>query len=67
MLTFFLNLRFISIILEKVNMIMSNYSSLFQVEALAVQLTEREGELIQEKSEVKKLANFLKQVMCTLY
>ncbi|XP_050238819.1 stomatal closure-related actin-binding protein 1 [Mercurialis annua] len=31
------------------------------VEALAVQLTEREGELIQEKSEVKKLANFLKQ------
>lgn len=46
---------------------MSNYSSLFQVEALAVQLTEREGELIQEKSEVKKLANFLKQVMCTLY
>ncbi|XP_044506398.1 stomatal closure-related actin-binding protein 1 isoform X2 [Mangifera indica] len=31
------------------------------VEALAVQLTEREGELIQEKAEVKKLANFLKQ------
>ncbi|XP_057441457.1 stomatal closure-related actin-binding protein 1 [Lotus japonicus] len=31
------------------------------VEALAVQLTQREGELIQEKSEVKKLANFLKQ------
>ncbi|KAA3485856.1 stomatal closure-related actin-binding protein 1-like [Gossypium australe] len=31
------------------------------VEALAVQLTQREGELIQEKGEVKKLANFLKQ------
>lgn len=31
------------------------------VEALAVQLTQREGELIQEKTEVKKLANFLKQ------
>ncbi|KAJ6964728.1 stomatal closure-related actin-binding protein 1-like isoform X1 [Populus alba x Populus x berolinensis] len=31
------------------------------VEALAVQLTQREGELIQEKSEVKKLATFLKQ------
>ncbi|KAG5517301.1 hypothetical protein RHGRI_037903 [Rhododendron griersonianum] len=31
------------------------------VEALAVQLTQREGELIQEKEEVKKLANFLKQ------
>ncbi|OMO72806.1 hypothetical protein COLO4_27455 [Corchorus olitorius] len=33
------------------------------VEALAVQLTQREGELIQEKAEVKKLANFLKQVL----
>ncbi|KAF3330699.1 hypothetical protein FCM35_KLT04053 [Carex littledalei] len=31
------------------------------VEALAVQLTQREGELIHEKVEVKKLANFLKQ------
>ncbi|GMH10331.1 hypothetical protein Nepgr_012172 [Nepenthes gracilis] len=31
------------------------------VEALAVQLAQREGELIQEKDEVKKLANFLKQ------
>ncbi|KAL5582149.1 hypothetical protein UlMin_014591 [Ulmus minor] len=31
------------------------------VEALAVQLTQREGELILEKAEVKKLANFLKQ------
>lgn len=31
------------------------------VEALAVQLTQREGELIQEKAEVKKLADFLKQ------
>uniref|UniRef100_A0A804QYL3 Stomatal closure-related actin-binding protein 1 n=2 Tax=Zea mays TaxID=4577 RepID=A0A804QYL3_MAIZE len=31
------------------------------VEALAVQLTQREGELIYEKAEVKKLANFLKQ------
>lgn len=34
-----------------------------QVESLAVQLTQREGELIQEKSEVKKLASFLKQVI----
>ncbi|KAG8654990.1 hypothetical protein MANES_05G200300v8 [Manihot esculenta] len=32
-----------------------------EVEALAVQLTQREGELIQEKAEVKKLASFLKQ------
>lgn len=32
------------------------------MEALAVQLTQREGELIQEKAEVKKLASFLKQV-----
>ncbi|KAL2535946.1 Stomatal closure-related actin-binding protein 1 [Forsythia ovata] len=31
------------------------------VEALAVQLTQREGELIQEKDEVKNLATFLKQ------
>ncbi|XP_049379670.1 stomatal closure-related actin-binding protein 1 [Solanum stenotomum] len=31
------------------------------VEALAVQLNQREGELIQEKTEVKKLATFLKQ------
>ncbi|KAJ4750943.1 stomatal closure actin-binding-like protein [Rhynchospora pubera] len=31
------------------------------VEALAVQLTQREGELIHEKAELKKLANFLKQ------
>ncbi|KAL8527366.1 hypothetical protein ACS0TY_005286 [Phlomoides rotata] len=31
------------------------------VEALAVQLTQREGELIQEKAEVKRLATFLKQ------
>jgi len=36
------------------------YSS--QVEALAVKLTQNEGELIQEKFEVKKLVNFLKQV-----
>jgi len=36
------------------------------VEALAVQLTQREGELIQEKAEVKKLANFLKQVILSL-
>lgn len=36
-----------------------------QVEALAVQLTHREGELVQEKAEVKKLTNFLKQVMLT--
>ncbi|KAJ7976565.1 Stomatal closure-related actin-binding protein 1 [Quillaja saponaria] len=33
----------------------------FLVEALAVKLTQNEGELIQEKFEVKKLANFLKQ------
>lgn len=33
------------------------------MEALAVKLTQREGELIQEKFEVKKLANFLKQVI----
>lgn len=33
-----------------------------QVEALAVKLTQKEGELIQEKFEVKKLVNFLKQV-----
>ncbi|XP_077218920.1 plectin-like protein [Tasmannia lanceolata] len=31
------------------------------VEALAVQLTQREGELFHEKAEVKKLANFFKQ------
>ncbi|KAK3003756.1 hypothetical protein RJ639_018385, partial [Escallonia herrerae] len=31
------------------------------VEALAVKLTQKEGELIQEKFEVKKLANYLKQ------
>lgn len=31
------------------------------VEALAVKLTQKEGDLIQEKFEVKKLANFLKQ------
>ncbi|KAK2398619.1 stomatal closure-related actin-binding protein [Trifolium repens] len=31
------------------------------VEALAVQLTQREGELIQEKAEVKRLENFLKK------
>ncbi|MED6192754.1 Stomatal closure- actin-binding protein 1, variant 2 [Stylosanthes scabra] len=31
------------------------------VEGLAVQLTQREGELIQEKAEVKKLTSFLKQ------
>lgn len=34
-----------------------------QVEALAVKLTQKEGELIQEKFEVKKLASFLKQVL----
>lgn len=37
-----------------------------QVEALAVKLTQNEGELIQEKFEVKKLVNFLKQVLCRL-
>ncbi|CAI9781323.1 unnamed protein product [Fraxinus pennsylvanica] len=35
--------------------------AIVMVEALAVQLTQREGELIQEKDEVKKLATFLKQ------
>ncbi|GAA0156995.1 hypothetical protein LIER_14355 [Lithospermum erythrorhizon] len=35
--------------------------AIIMVEALAVQLTQREGELIQEKAEVKKLAAFLKQ------
>ncbi|XP_075500690.1 stomatal closure-related actin-binding protein 1-like isoform X2 [Primulina tabacum] len=35
--------------------------AILMVEALAVQLTQREGELIQEKAEVKKLATFLKQ------
>lgn len=39
------------------------YDRFLQVEALAVQLTQREGELMQEKAEVKKLANFLKQVI----
>ncbi len=37
--------------------------NILQVEALAVKLTQKEGELIQEKFEVKKLANFLKQVI----
>ncbi|PIN19654.1 hypothetical protein CDL12_07680 [Handroanthus impetiginosus] len=35
--------------------------SISMVEALAVKLTQKEGELIQEKFEVKKLVNFLKQ------
>lgn len=46
-------------------LMLNNWGAWFcfvQVEALAVQLTQREGELIQEKAEVKKLANFLKQV-----
>lgn len=34
-----------------------------QVEALAVKLTQKEGELIQDKFEVKKLASYLKQVL----
>lgn len=33
------------------------------METLAVQLSQREGELLQEKSEVKKLAIFLKKVV----
>ncbi|KAG6412552.1 hypothetical protein SASPL_125232 [Salvia splendens] len=33
----------------------------YRVESLAFQLTQREGELIQEKAEVKRLATFLKQ------
>jgi len=41
------------------------YSS--QVEALAVKLTQNEGELIQEKFEVKKLVNFLKQVFFDIW
>ena len=44
-------------------MVYSSYTPFPQVEALAVKLTQEEGELIQEKFEVKKLANFLKQVM----
>ncbi|XP_074292482.1 stomatal closure-related actin-binding protein 1-like [Silene latifolia] len=36
-------------------------SAVSMVEALAVQLAKREGELLHEKEEVKKLANFLKQ------
>ncbi|CAN8254464.1 unnamed protein product [Cochlearia groenlandica] len=35
--------------------------AIYMVEALAVKLTQNEGELIQEKFEVKKLGNFLKQ------
>lgn len=38
-----------------------------QVEALAVKLTQNEGELIQEKFEVKKLLNFLKQVFFDIF
>ncbi|KAG8083176.1 hypothetical protein GUJ93_ZPchr0015g6909 [Zizania palustris] len=45
--------------LEKGTILASKVSS--QVEALAVQLIEREGDLIYEKAEVKKLASFLKQ------
>jgi hypothetical protein len=37
-------------------------TAISMVEALAVKLTQNEGELIQEKFEVKKLGNFLKQV-----
>lgn len=33
------------------------------MESLAVKLAKREGELIQEKAKVKKVANFLKQVV----
>jgi cysteinyl-tRNA synthetase len=36
-------------------------TAISMVEALAVKLTQNEGELIQEKFEVKKLGNFLKQ------
>ena len=38
-----------------------------QVEALAVKLTQHEGVFIQEKTEVKKLASFLKQVSPHVY
>ncbi|KAK6944481.1 Stomatal closure-related actin-binding protein, PH domain [Dillenia turbinata] len=38
-----------------------SYSTSMQVEALAVKFTQWEGELIQEKFKVKKLANFMKQ------
>ncbi|XP_023929435.2 stomatal closure-related actin-binding protein 2, partial [Quercus suber] len=41
--------------------IVFNCSLILQVEALAVKLTQKEGELIQEKFEVKKLASYLKQ------
>lgn len=37
------------------------------MEVLAVQLTQREGELIQEKAELKRLATSLKQVMSVLF
>lgn len=43
--------------------IVFDYNLILQVEALAVKLTQKEGELIQEKFEVKKLANYLKQVI----
>ncbi|XP_074310621.1 stomatal closure-related actin-binding protein 1-like isoform X2 [Silene latifolia] len=36
-------------------------TAISMVEALAVQLAKREGELLHEKEEVKRLANFLKQ------
>ena len=38
-----------------------------QVELLAIKLTQQEGEFVQEKFEVTKLANFLKQVMDPFY
>lgn len=51
--------RLIAFIMNSINKLIH---FLFQVEALAVKLTQNEGELIQEKFEVKKLVNFLKQV-----
>lgn len=50
--------------LQKKHITTKFYDRFLQVESLAVQLTQREGELMQEKAEVKKLANFLKQVTC---
>ena len=44
------------------NYLLYVFFSNIQVEVLAVRLTQKERELIQEKFEVKKLVNFLNQV-----
>lgn len=59
----FFHIVIISAVFKKSKYRLRSYDCFSQVEALAVQLTQREGELIQEKAEVKKLANFLKKVM----